>query len=136
VIEAAGGVVWRTSPAGQLEVLIVHRPHRDDWSLPKGKRRRRESAPACALREVHEETGFRCVLGRELSPSCYVDRKGRVKRVRYWSMETSAGTFLPNDEVDEIRWVAVGSLHHVLSYDRDLVVVHSLDPLPVSVGVR
>ena len=37
VIEAAGGVVWRDGDRGQPEVVVVHRPKYDDWSLPKGK---------------------------------------------------------------------------------------------------
>ena len=36
-IIAAGGVVWRRDVKGEIEVLLVHRPHYDDWSLPKGK---------------------------------------------------------------------------------------------------
>ena len=33
---AAGAVVWRES-RGTRQVLLVHRPRYDDWSLPKGK---------------------------------------------------------------------------------------------------
>ena len=33
---AAGGVVWREH-RGTRQVLLVHRPRYDDWSLPKGK---------------------------------------------------------------------------------------------------
>ena len=33
---AAGGVVWRER-RGTRQVLLVHRPRYDDWSLPKGK---------------------------------------------------------------------------------------------------
>ena len=33
---AAGGVVLR-GVAGRPEVLLAHRPHRKDWSFPKGK---------------------------------------------------------------------------------------------------
>ena len=35
-IEAAGAVVICTIQ-GVDHVLVVHRPHRQDWSLPKGK---------------------------------------------------------------------------------------------------
>ena len=36
---AAGAAIWRppADPAGDAEVLLVHRPAYDDWSLPKGK---------------------------------------------------------------------------------------------------
>ena len=60
-IKAAGGVVCRRG-AGGIEVAVVHRPRRDDWSLPKGKLDPGESWEAAALREVHEEIGLRCRL--------------------------------------------------------------------------
>jgi 8-oxo-dGTP diphosphatase len=119
VIEAAGGLVWRATPDG-VEVLLVHRPDRDDWSLPKGKRRGRETSLRCALREVHEETGLRCIVGPELPPARYKDRKGRSKLVRFWSMQRGSGSFRPNREVDAVRWVSIDELGGWLA-------VHELD---------
>jgi 8-oxo-dGTP pyrophosphatase MutT (NUDIX family) len=125
VIEAAGGVVRRTGPEG-VEILLVHRPRYDDWSLPKGKLDPGESHRRAALREVEEETGLRCRLGGEPREVRYRDRKGRHKRVRYWAMEAVDGTFAPNDEVDEVRWVAPEKVAKLLSYPRDVEVVTDL----------
>ncbi len=126
MIEAAGGVVWRTSNSCDVEVLLVHRPRQDDWSLPKGKRRPSESMVECALREVHEETGLICKIGAVLPPAFYRDRKGRAKRVRYWAMQEQSGEFTPNDEVDSVSWLRLELAAEVLTYDRDLVVVTGL----------
>ena len=82
VVRAAGGVVSRPNDRGELEVLLVHRPHRQDWTFPKGKVDAGETDEACALREVEEETGLRCTLGSELPHSSHVDHKGRLKIVR------------------------------------------------------
>ena len=117
-VKASGGVVCRRGESG-LEVALVHRPRYDDWSFPKGKLDRGESWEAGALREVEEEIGLRCALGEELSPTAYRDNKGRAKVVRYWLMEPIDGTFAPNDEVDEMRWLSVGAAGELLSYDRD-----------------
>ncbi len=125
-VEAAGGVVWRAGPAG-AEVLLVHRPRYDDWTLPKGKLDRGESFEDGALREVWEETGLRCRLGRELEAVRYRDHKGRPKVVRYWAMEVVEDEGLePNDEVDEIRWVPLADAAALLSYERDRALLAAL----------
>jgi 8-oxo-dGTP pyrophosphatase MutT (NUDIX family) len=126
MIEAAGGVVWRALGRHQHEVLVIHRPHRQDWSLPKGKRCRGETALACALREVREETGLECVAEDELPEVRYTDRRGRARRVRYWAMRAVRGEFRPNDEVDEVRWTPLGGVGELLTHEHDLVVVSGL----------
>jgi 8-oxo-dGTP diphosphatase len=117
-VKAAGGVVWRRG-AGGVEVAIAHRPHRQDWSLPKGKLDPGESWEDAALREVFEEIGFRCRLGRELPPTSYTDQKGRSKVVRYWLMEPESGEFEPNHEVDELVWEPPPAALARLSYPTD-----------------
>jgi 8-oxo-dGTP diphosphatase len=122
-IRASGGVVLREGAAGR-EVLIVHRPRYDDWSLPKGKREAGETDEQCAVREVEEETGVRCSLGPELLPQQYVDRKGRPKVVRYWLMHPrGVRPFVPNHEIDQVRWVPIVDVGDALTYsgDRDQV---------------
>ncbi len=119
-VRAAGGVVVRDG-----RVLVVHRPRYDDWSLPKGKALDGESDEECALREVEEETGLRCRLGREVATSQYVDARGRPKRVRWWEMEPLEGEFVPTDEVDELRWVTRDEARRLLSYDRDAQVLRN-----------
>lgn len=119
VVRAAGGLVSRVTPSGEVELLVVHRPKYDDWTFPKGKSERGEHDVDCARREVEEETGFRCAVGAELTSTTYVDRKGRPKEVRYWLMTVEGGEFAPTDEVDELRWVRPEQARTLLSYDRD-----------------
>ena len=124
VVQAAGGVVLGNAPDGAVTVLVVHRPRYDDWSLPKGKLEPGETHEAAAVREVEEETGYRCSLDRELRPLQYVDRNGRDKVVRYWQMSVIETTgWEPNDEVDEVRWIPAGDVADLLTYhdDRHLV---------------
>lgn len=116
---AAGGVVTRERPGG-TEVLIVHRPRYDDWSIPKGKLDIGESDEDAALREVSEETGVLGALVRELATIRYDDHRGRPKRVRYWQMRVVAEHRIgPTEEVDEARWVPIGEAPALLSYEHD-----------------
>ena len=121
-MRAAGGVVVRGG-----EVLVVHRPRYDDWSLPKGKLEDGETWEDAALREVLEETGVACRLLDELDDDHYTDRKGRSKRVRWWLMEPlSTAAREADDEVDDVRWVPVAEAARLLSYDHDRALVEGL----------
>ncbi len=117
-IIAAGAVIFRRPG----EVLLVHRPRYDDWSLPKGKLDRGEHPTACAVREVAEETGLDIRLGRPLTRQRY-PVGGRDKVVHYWvgrvvgSDDVSAYSI--NDEVDEVRWVPLGAAAALLTHVRD-----------------
>ena len=119
---AAGGVVWRPA-AGGVEVVLVHRPRYDDWSLPKGKLDPGETFEQAALREVEEETGLRCELGRLVGETTYRDNKERLKLVRFWAMRAGDGDFDPDDEVDDLRWVPLADATPLLSYDFDRELV-------------
>ncbi|HVN52198.1 MAG TPA: NUDIX hydrolase [Acidimicrobiales bacterium] len=126
LVRAAGGVVWRPGASG-TEVLLVHRPRYDDWTLPKGKCDKDEADEAAAVREVFEETGLRCRMGAELAESHYTDARGRPKVVRYWEMTPIDGAFEVNGEVDEVRWMLVDEARRRLSYARDLPVLDSFE---------
>jgi len=128
VVQAAGGVVTRNARDGTLEVLVVHRPRYDDWSLPKGKLEPGESFEDAARREIEEETGVRVELGAALPTTDYVDRHGRPKVVHYWRMTPVGETaWQPSDEVDETRWINVAEAGALLSYEHDRRLVAAVD---------
>lgn len=122
LIRAAGAVVWR--PGGP-EIALVHRPKYDDWSFPKGKLDKGEHVLRAVIREVEEETGIRARLGRRLPTTTYL-KDGRPKRVDYWAATVveEPAAFEPNDEVDEVRWLVPAEAERLLSYDRDVDLLH------------
>lgn len=123
VVLAAGGVPTRGAP-GAREVLLVHRPRYDDWTLPKGKLDIGEAPEYGAAREVAEETGCRCELGPELPSVSYTDALGRPKLVRYWTMRVlDRAAVEPNEEIDATRWVPAVDAPELLSYPRDVATL-------------
>jgi 8-oxo-dGTP diphosphatase len=132
VVRAAGTVVFR-GRGKTTEVLVVHRPHRKDWSLPKGKREKGEYMAATAARETFEETGIEVILGVPLKPIAY-ESLGYPKIVRYWiakpvdsdianGKRDFPNNWKPNSEVDELRWVRASKVSGILTYDQDVEVV-------------
>jgi 8-oxo-(d)GTP phosphatase len=125
VIEAAGGVVWRTKGneyPDDVEVAIVHRPQYDDWSIPKGKCARGEPLVECAIREVFEETGYRVRMGRFLGEAHYMKVSAgeeRPKVVYYWALRADGGLFTPTQEVDGLRWLAIDDARAMLTRATD-----------------
>jgi len=123
---AAGCVLWRRDPVGgELEICLVHRPKYDDWSHPKGKLKQGEEPLAGALREVREETGQDCLPGARLPSSHYL-ANGRPKTVFYWAAEATGGHFVPNDEVDHVRWLTPADAREQLTMPRDGDLVDEL----------
>ena len=126
VVQAAGGLVVRHTSRGEMQILLVHRPQREDWTFPKGKLEAGESHERCALREVEEETGLRCKLGAELPAISYINGKSRLKVVRYWIMDPGSSRTQPRNEVDEVRWASIEEAASLLTYPRDRKLLTAL----------
>ncbi|MGC9666282.1 NUDIX hydrolase [Planosporangium sp. 12N6] len=120
VVRAAGGVVARGGPGG-VEVVLVHRPRYDDWTLPKGKLDPGEHPLLGAVREVWEETGVRAAPQLRLPGTRYLTGDPDVeKAVDYWTMVyRDSDPFVPGDEVDDLCWVPVGQAVRMLTYAHD-----------------
>lgn len=128
LVLAAGAVLWR--PRGRaVEVALAHRPRYDDWSLPKGKLDAGETEPVAAVREVHEETGFTCRLGRGLGTVTYPIPEG-TKLVRYWAAKALGGEFAANSEVDELVWLSVEDAAAKITYEHDRDVLRRFAAQP------
>jgi 8-oxo-dGTP diphosphatase len=131
-ILAAGAVVTRQHPTRGTEVVLVHRKRYDDWTLPKGKLEAGESLPACAVREVLEETGVTTRLGAPLDQMTYDTGKG-FKRVDWW-----AGSLVkvvkraPDAEVDVVSWLPLRAAVSRLTFEHDRFLVRQLMEQPVT----
>ena len=131
-VRAAGGVVWQPGSDGAgVEIVLVHRPRYDDWSLPKGKLEKDEHPLAAAVREVGEETGVRGVPQVRIPGVSYGLRDGTPKTVDYWSMRRdSVDESMTTDEADAVRWLSTADAERVLTYAHDVRVVRDFAALP------
>lgn len=118
MIRSAGGVLVRDG-----RIAVVHRPHRQDWSLPKGKLEPGESDEAAALREVLEETGFEAAIEQDLGTVGYTVDDGRPKTVRYYLMTAAAEAAELAEDVDEVVWLEPAAAAPLLTYATDREVL-------------
>lgn len=132
---AAGALVWRVRD-DELQVLAVHRPRYDDWSWPKGKLDKGETLPACAIREVAEETGKQVVLGQPL-PTLRYPHGGKTKVVKYWAAQEAADSHpfvkarppvksASKNEIDKKRWLTVEQARSKITFKDDLRPLEAL----------
>ncbi len=147
-VRAAGGVLWRPAargangtaePAGTetdaagIEICVVHRPYRADWSLPKGKLDGDEHPLAAAVREVLEETGVHGEPQLRLPEVAYTLPDGVPKTVEFWLMRAADGPAddpMDPTEVDTVCWLSPAQARERLTYPDDRHLVEHVAGLP------
>ncbi|MDR0488017.1 MAG: NUDIX hydrolase [Propionibacteriaceae bacterium] len=128
-IWAAGAVPLR-GVDDEREVLLVHRPAYDDWTLPKGKARSRELLPSTAVREVGEEASAKIRLGSPLTPVRYPISQ-RMKIVSWWVGVTLSSTkHSANEEVDKAKWMNPDKALTTLTYADEREILTEALTLP------
>lgn len=124
---SAGGVVWRRSDAGKLEVVVCGRRSDRVWGLPKGTPDADEAIEQTAVREVEEETGLKVTLGEELGSIEYWFTANGVryhKLVHHWLMEPIGGDVSMHDhEFDFVCWLPADQALATLTYDGERKLV-------------
>ena len=108
---SAGGVVYRRTDAGELEILLAARRTLKGniaWGLAKGHIEEGESPEDAAVREVLEETGWEAVIEGSLGLTkyFYVWENVRIRKtVHFFLMRATHGDPADrDDEMEEIRW--------------------------------
>lgn len=105
-------------------VLVLSRPRRAEWRLPKGHVDPGESAEAAALRETREESGYKdIVLGQDLGEQWVVyvwrERVHRRRETYFLAQLRSVDTMpRPPEDVEqfEVAWLSLAEAAARLSY--------------------
>lgn len=125
---SSGGVVYRRTSSGHVEVCLIATNARSRWQLPKGGIEPGETKEQAAVREVAEETGLVGRIEDKLGEFSfkYVNksRKRIHKRVVFYLMRLESGsTDEHDDEVDEARFFPIDQAIAALTYEseRDIV---------------
>ncbi len=124
LVRSAGGVVLR-----QQDVLLIRVSDlkgRAIWSFPKGRLDAGETPAQAAIREVLEETGWRCRIEADLSTTEYwFQREGRRfrKTVVWFKMIPIEQAGVPDGEVEDVQWVERQEALARLSYASDVALL-------------
>ncbi len=93
-------------------ILMLRRKDNDKWTMPGGTLDYGESLTACAVREVHEETGLQIritgLIGTYSDPHiliAYSDGEVRQEFTLLYAAEVEAGELKIDDESKEAAWV-------------------------------
>lgn len=118
---SAGGIVIDTE--GKLLLIKVKNLGGEiAWTFPKGHIEKGETAEAAALREVEEETGYRCSVGRALDTAQYWFSKDDIlirKTVKWFLMKPVEKVSGHNFEVLDTKWAGLDEAKELIVYKSD-----------------
>ncbi len=118
---SAGGVVQ--DGTNLLMVKVQNLEGKQIWTFPKGHIEKGEKAEEAALREVQEETGYRCEIVKPFQRVQYFFRRdgGLTKKTVVWFLMTAlekTGTH-DADEILETEWVSMDDAQKRATYKSD-----------------
>lgn len=118
---SSGGIVVRNGQV--LLVKVENLKGEKVWTFPKGHVEEGEDARAAALREVEEETGYRCRIVKSLPLIRYMFmREKRLirKRVQWYLMEPGIRIGKPDaSEIEKVEWLSFDKAEEKLKYPSD-----------------
>lgn len=127
--KSCGAIVFRKFH-GNVELLLIKHANGGHWSFPKGHVEQGESEVETAMREIKEETGIDVIVDptfREVVS--YSPKREIMKDVIYFIAKAKTHDYVPQEEeISEIKWVELGRVHTLLTYDNDKQLVNKAKP--------
>lgn len=128
---SAGGIVRE----GQnlLMVKVQNLEGKIIWTFPKGHIEKGEKAPEAALREVEEETGYRCSIAQPFERVQYWFKKDTqlIKKTVTWFLMQPLEKTGTHDagEIIEVRWIPLAEAFDLAKYKSDKKLLAKLKSL-------
>jgi 8-oxo-dGTP pyrophosphatase MutT (NUDIX family) len=124
---SAGGVVYRKTAGGEVEVVICGRTSDGVWGLPKGTPDPGETIEQTAVREVSEETGLQVEIVDKIGVVEYWFAREGVryhKWVHHFLMRSTGGDTSQHDlEYDKVEWRKIDDALRTLTFRNEANMV-------------
>jgi len=123
VISAGGIIFWRNN--NDILVCVVRRKGKNIWIFPRGRLEVNENMENAVIREVKEEAGVIAKVIRKIGVINYSfysphDKKIYDKEVHFYLLKMSKHEkFVPNDEIQEVKWITIEEALNILSYPQE-----------------
>lgn len=117
---SAGGIVKKDSE--YLLILTKNLKGENVWTFPKGKIEKYETPQDAALREVWEETGYKCSITGDIRWIKYLYRRQDklvIKKVKWFMMEVAEKNSEPDAEIIKTKWADNKTASDLLTYKLD-----------------
>ena len=126
---SAGGVIVDCEKL--LIVLMNTLGGRKIWTFPKGHIEKDETAQNAAIREVREETGYKCRIMGKIFKTRYSFFKNGFKidkTVDWFIMEKigDRGIVETPEEISDLKWLSINEAEKTLTYPSDLKIINFL----------
>lgn len=127
---SAGGIVLRDGEL--LLVKVENLKGQVVWTFPKGHIEKGETLEQTAVREVEEETGWRCKITKPFMRVQYFFQHDGilVRKIVHWFLMDALERTGKSDpkEIMDSRWVPWDEAKELLVYDSDRKIMAKLKP--------
>jgi len=115
-----------------LRILLVERgqePYKGAWAFPGGFMRMDETAQACAMRELHEETSLKVQSMKQLGAFTAIDRdpRERVVSIAFYAL-VQPSDVVGGDDASQARWFSIDDVPQ-LAFDHDYILRKAMQKL-------